>query len=754
MAGALTVLLIVPLLQSALCQQSTVSIPQTVEVMSGSCLTIPCSFNIRNDLIKYLNTGCAAIWTRTDNRLTSSFPAQTTEQTGDLTKNDCTTTFNNISNHHSSHYYFRLDCHNTLRETFLNLDVNILVKADPPSPLLTPSTLEVEEGTTVNITCSAPAPCEPHPPTLTWTPILGKHQDRMQEKQDKTKVKISTLTFTASHHHDREVISCTAVYKKQDGSHDVSVTSVTAAVLYSPKNTTVSVSPSGPVPENSNVTLTCSSKANPAVRNYTWYRTDESRETLIGTGHILNIEASKVSTAFFCKAANEHGVGRSVLSQIDVQYSPKDTTVSVSPSGPVPENSNVTLTCSSKANPAVRNYTWYRTDESRETLIGTGHILNIEASKVSTAFFCKAANEHGVGRSNFSQIDVQYSPKDTTVSVSPSGPVPENSDVTLTCSSKANPAVRNYTWYRTDGSQETFIGTGHILNIEASKVSTAFFCKAENKYGVGRSSNQKIDVQFPPKILPSSNCTTNVSWVSCFCDTLGNPSPTLQWYLDGLPVNQSSKAVKLQDGKSLRGFITMNQTQEKVLSTLLCRSVNSLGSASQQFCFNKLQHQISAKSLDGVLLPGFIVAVAILLILVCALVFVIRMLKNHHKSELTVETKATAASQHLIGEENEAPKTREETIYANVNRLREADVATPNVGPSNEASKGAEKNRRGSEVIYSSVNWTRKSKKKKTEDSVDMEMGSLYDEMESKNVRKQVECQYAQVKFKRSVLNK
>ncbi|XP_028281125.1 sialic acid-binding Ig-like lectin 14 [Parambassis ranga] len=262
--------------------------------MSGSCLTIPCSFNLRNDLIKYLHTGCAAIWTRTDNRLTSGFPAQTTEQTGDLTKMDCTTTFNNMRTHDSSYYYFRLDCHNTLKETFLNLYVNILVKADPPSPLLTPSTLEVEEGTTVNITCSAPAPCEPHPPTLIWTPILGKHQDRMQEEQDKTKVKISTLTFTASHHHDGEIISCTAVYKKQDGIPDVPVTrSVTAAVLYSPKNTTVSVSPSGPVPENSNVTLTCSSKANPAVRNYTWYRTDGSRETLIGTGHILNIEASK-----------------------------------------------------------------------------------------------------------------------------------------------------------------------------------------------------------------------------------------------------------------------------------------------------------------------------------------------------------------------------------------------------------------------------------------------------------------------------
>ena len=81
--------------------------------------------------------------------------------------------------------------------------------------------------------------------------------------------------------------------------------------------------------------------------------------------------------------------------------------MSVSPSGPVPEDSIVTLTCSSAANPAVKNYTWYRADRGQETLIGTGHVLKITASKVSGPFFCKAENVLGAGRSNFSEIDVQ-----------------------------------------------------------------------------------------------------------------------------------------------------------------------------------------------------------------------------------------------------------------------------------------------------------------------------------------------------------
>ena len=81
------------------------------------------------------------------------------------------------------------------------------------------------------------------------------------------------------------------------------------------------------------------------------------------------------------------------------------------------------------------------------------------------------------------------------MSVSPSGPVPEDRDVTLTCSSSANPVVKNYTWYRADGGQETVIGTGQVLNIRSSKVSEPFFCKVENVLGAGQSNITQIDVQ-------------------------------------------------------------------------------------------------------------------------------------------------------------------------------------------------------------------------------------------------------------------
>ena len=101
---------------------------------------------------------------------------------------------------------------------------------DPPTPTLSPSMLSVREGTSVSLSCSAPAPCLSHPPNLTWTPRLGGSRETLQENPDKTKFKTSSLTFTASHLHHGQNISCTAVYTKQDGSTESSVSSLTAHI--------------------------------------------------------------------------------------------------------------------------------------------------------------------------------------------------------------------------------------------------------------------------------------------------------------------------------------------------------------------------------------------------------------------------------------------------------------------------------------------------------------------------------------------
>ncbi|XP_039886387.1 B-cell receptor CD22-like isoform X3 [Simochromis diagramma] len=622
MAATLTFLLVSSLLQGALCGTFNVNMPQKINVLRGSCVNIPCSFDVDTKFENNLDDSCKAYWSDS-----TSFDSEnaklkpTKEMTGDLTKKNCTTTFNNASYLQSAKYYFRLQCNNPLKFTFIQAGVDISLIAAPPSPTLTPSTLKVKEGASVSLTCSAPAPCWSHPPALTWSPNLGQSQETLQENQDKTKVRTSVMSFTASHLHHGNKISCTAVYKKQDGSPDV-----TAEASLTP--------------------------------------------------------------------------------------------------------------------------------------------------------------------------DISYSPKNVTVSVSPSGPVPENRNVTLTCSSNANPAVENYTWYRADGDQETFIGTGMNLSFKVSKDRRILFCKAGNEIGVGRSSSIQIEVQYPPQILFSSHCTSTESQLNCSCETLGNPSPNIQWYLNGLTVNHSKCKIfnETLNRTILRSFFTLNQPHKKNHLTLICRTVNSLGSASQQFCVSN--QQVSTE--HQLLYPAIISTLGVLLLALLLCVFFIRAQKSpcKNKGHLTDENNTVATSQPLTEEGNEEPNTAEECIYANADGLRGAEnfhpaniagpssTDFPNSGP-NHAEGGRKKSDKKEdecELIYSNVNWKMKSKKKKGEKSLDMnpsarsyleeekctvrgvnrksvsnavEMGGLYAQVEPRNMRKEVGCEYAQVKFKeQSVMQK
>ncbi|XP_049912349.1 B-cell receptor CD22-like [Epinephelus moara] len=52
-----------------------------------------------------------------------------------------------------------------------------------------------------------------------------------------------------------------------------------------------------------------------------------------------------------------------LLSVFFVSDAPKDTSVSISPSGLVSASSWVNLTCSSRANPPVSRFTWFKTSK-------------------------------------------------------------------------------------------------------------------------------------------------------------------------------------------------------------------------------------------------------------------------------------------------------------------------------------------------------------------------------------------------------
>uniref|UniRef100_A0A8C4H831 B-cell receptor CD22 n=1 Tax=Dicentrarchus labrax TaxID=13489 RepID=A0A8C4H831_DICLA len=180
---------------------------------------------------------------------------------------------------------------------------------------------------------------------------------------------------------------------------------------------------------------------------------------------------------------------------LSVTDAPRVPSVSVSPSGEIVENSSVTLTCSSDANPAA-NYTWYKRNgnqylqpPSKEPQLVFRSIQPSDSGE----YYCTAENELG-RTSNYTSINVKYPPRVPSVSVRPSGEIVEGSSVNLTCSSDANPAA-NYTWYKEN--QTLFQGPEGIHNFTSisSEDRGIYHCSSENQYGQIMSSPLSVDVQ-------------------------------------------------------------------------------------------------------------------------------------------------------------------------------------------------------------------------------------------------------------------
>ncbi|KAL6460681.1 hypothetical protein MHYP_G00306470 [Metynnis hypsauchen] len=233
-----------------------------------------------------------------------------------------------------------------------------------------------------------------------------------------------------------------------------------------PATVSVSVSPSGEIVEGSLVTLTCYSLSYLTV-NYAWFR----GTTLIGTSQSYWIYSitDKDSGEYMCKASNTHGDANATLT-LSVSYSPKRVMVT-RPPGEIFEGRSLTLTCSCEANPPVESYTWFKRSGTVDSQIWTGQSYTIEhiSTEDSYKYKCRASNRLGSVFSGSMPLDILYSPKNTSVSV------------TLTCSANANPPVMYYTWYK-EGESEP-VSYGQTYNITTKEDIAAFYCKARNRIG-------------------------------------------------------------------------------------------------------------------------------------------------------------------------------------------------------------------------------------------------------------------------------
>eukprot|EP00063_Salmo_salar_P070624 XP_014045459.1 PREDICTED: B-cell receptor CD22-like [Salmo salar] len=135
-------------------------------------------------------------------------------------------------------------------------------------------------------------------------------------------------------------------------------------------------------------------------------------------------------------------------------------------------------------------------------------VFNHIKSSVTGEYYCEAWNGIKTGRPEYININVRYKPKNTSVSVSPSGEIVEGSSVTLTCSSDANPPVDKYIWYF---QNKTFLnGFGQMYNISKfkSKDNGHYHCEAWN--GRGSRNSTALMIILPGKQTSVLNAAAGI----------------------------------------------------------------------------------------------------------------------------------------------------------------------------------------------------------------------------------------------------
>ncbi|XP_034448208.1 B-cell receptor CD22-like isoform X1 [Hippoglossus hippoglossus] len=190
------------------------------------------------------------------------------------------------------------------------------------------------------------------------------------------------------------------------------------------------------------------------------------------------------------------GTGGSTLKIVDLKTSVTNT----SGHGATKEGDSVNVTCrnSCDGGDVSSAFIWLKNGES----IHKGPSLYWrDISPSNSGNYTCSLEAHNGTTSRVVNINVEYGPKNTSVSVRPSTEVDVGSNVILTCSSRANPPVENYSWFKVDEDDVIIVENKSELHFREFSLAAGgrYLCSATNKHGSQNSTmvTLKVKAHFP-----------------------------------------------------------------------------------------------------------------------------------------------------------------------------------------------------------------------------------------------------------------
>ncbi|KAM9603376.1 B-cell receptor CD22 [Morphnus guianensis] len=526
--------------------------PKELVAELGSCLYISCRYDlckagpdaqlhklqwIRNPF--YDNTKQEFIGVKVDE------PRRTSETNED----DCSLILRRVRASDAGLYGLRLVANPSRRSSkeFRWMHrVTVNVTDTPPAPHLWPDPAPLTQGQKTTLGCWVHPACPEETLTLTWEGPITKTPGVQVEAWTPPDTVVSfpvigtLLAFEPLWYHDGTFLNCSL---RGSDRKTLAWASRELQVNYAPRDVQVEVTPSSPIYEGQEVTLRCRSSAKPPSHAYTWS---------LG-GRILSHQTAQVvlrtvqatdSGSYSCQATNAVGTAQSLPTTLEVYYAPRDVRVEVTPSSPVHEGWEVTLSCRDSSSPPSHTYTW-----SLE-----GHILPhrtaqvlLRATKATDggSYSCQATNDLGTSKSFPTTLEVYYPPRTATLENLTSLPALVGSRVTLRCAfGPAHPAPTYVQWLRNDRWEANTPGPALTFNADPARAG-AYRCSGQNPAGSVLSPPLSVIVWYPPKSArvlqsPAGPVVAGGGPVRLRCQ-IGAAEPprvTVRWFKDGqeLPV--------------------------------------------------------------------------------------------------------------------------------------------------------------------------------------------------------------------------
>ncbi|XP_026107256.1 B-cell receptor CD22-like [Carassius auratus] len=320
------------------------------------------------------------------------------------------------------------------------------------------------------------------PLDLSEDPEYSQRLQYLGDKQKNCTIRLSHVTQKDSHMYCFR-FTTNVTDGKWKGYPGVTLT-VTDLQVESPETVT----------EGDSVRLTCKSSCDLTDRaTFIWYRNSQPLTERGDRNNQLLLQSVRREDAGRYSCGVQGHIYISPAVQLNVTYSPKRVSVSISPSGEIVEGDSVTLICSSDSNPPAE-INWLK----GRKIVGSGRIYSISkiSSNHSGEYKCKSSNKHGKKYSAVT-LNVMYPPRSVSVSISPSGEIVEGDSVTLICSSDSNPPALNFSWFK----GRMIVGSGRIYSISniSSDDSGKYKCKSRNKHGEKYSDAVTLNVMYLPR---------------------------------------------------------------------------------------------------------------------------------------------------------------------------------------------------------------------------------------------------------------